>query len=170
LALRHQLHVLRRQRPGRLRLFTFDRLLWVLLYRLWPRCLEVMVYRVPKAFRGNAIEITDPKSALLDCLAQPAGYGSVFLDRNCRVALRTQSVQEGLAMRPRLARLISSFTARIPRDCHVPLLSCWRKARPLVSGDQIVSESERLRSSHPGSIGGATPRVGSGRQRRQPSR
>jgi hypothetical protein len=128
------------------------------------------VYRVPKAFRGNAIEITDPKSALLDCLAQPAGYGSVFLDRNCRVALRTQSVQEGLAMRPRLARLISSFTARIPRDCHVPLLSCWRKARPLVSGDQIVSESERLRSSHPGSIGGATPRVGSGRQRRQPSR
>ena len=43
LALRHQLHVLRRQRPGRLRLFTFDRLLWVLLYRLWPRCLEVMV-------------------------------------------------------------------------------------------------------------------------------
>jgi hypothetical protein len=30
LALRHQLHVLRRQRPGRPRLFTIDRLLWVL--------------------------------------------------------------------------------------------------------------------------------------------
>ena len=29
LALRHQLHVLRRQRPGRLRLFALDRLLWV---------------------------------------------------------------------------------------------------------------------------------------------
>ena len=29
LALRHQLHVLRRQRPGRPRLFTLDRLLWV---------------------------------------------------------------------------------------------------------------------------------------------
>jgi hypothetical protein len=29
LALRHQLHVLRRQRPGRPRLFTIDRLLWV---------------------------------------------------------------------------------------------------------------------------------------------
>ncbi len=43
LALRHQLHVLRRQRPGRLRLFTFDRLLWVLLYRLWSRCLEAIV-------------------------------------------------------------------------------------------------------------------------------
>jgi transposase InsO family protein len=47
LALRHQLHVLRRQRPGRLRLFTFDRLLWVWLYRLWPRCLEVMVLVKP---------------------------------------------------------------------------------------------------------------------------
>src|SRR5271169_4037705 len=47
LALRHQLHVLRRQRPGRLWLFAFDRLLWVLLYRLWPRCLEVMVLVKP---------------------------------------------------------------------------------------------------------------------------
>jgi transposase InsO family protein len=47
LALRHQLHVLRRQRPGRLHLFTFERLLWVLLYRLWPRCLEMMVLVKP---------------------------------------------------------------------------------------------------------------------------
>jgi acetolactate synthase regulatory subunit len=38
LALRHQLHVLRRQRPGRPRLFTLDRVLWVWLYRLWPLC------------------------------------------------------------------------------------------------------------------------------------
>ncbi len=43
LAPRHQLHVLCRQRPGRLRLFAIDRLLWVLLYRLWPRCLEAML-------------------------------------------------------------------------------------------------------------------------------
>jgi hypothetical protein len=47
LALRHQLHVLRRQRPGRLRLFAIDRLLWVLIYRLWPRCLEAMVLVKP---------------------------------------------------------------------------------------------------------------------------
>jgi hypothetical protein len=47
LALRHQLHVLRRQQPGRLRLFAIDRLLWALLYRLWPRCLEVMVLVKP---------------------------------------------------------------------------------------------------------------------------
>src|SRR5713226_4512090 len=47
LALRHQLHVLRRQRPGRPRLFAIDRLLWVWLYRVWPRCLEVMVLVKP---------------------------------------------------------------------------------------------------------------------------
>ncbi len=46
----------------------------------------------------------------------------------------------------------------------MPLLSCWRKARPLASEDQIVSESEPLRSSHPGSIGSATPRAGSERR------
>ena len=47
LALRHQLHVLRRQRPGRPRLITIDRLLWVWLYRLWPRCLDTMVLVKP---------------------------------------------------------------------------------------------------------------------------
>src|SRR6202158_819890 len=47
LALRHHLHVLRRQLPGRPRLFVIDRLLWVWLYRLWPRCLEVMVLVKP---------------------------------------------------------------------------------------------------------------------------
>src|SRR5216683_1481289 len=47
LALRHQLHVLRRQRPGRPRLFSTDRLLWVWLYRIWPRCLDAMVLVKP---------------------------------------------------------------------------------------------------------------------------
>jgi putative transposase len=47
LALRHQLHVLRRQRPGRLRLITIDRVLWVWLYRLWPRSLDTMVLVKP---------------------------------------------------------------------------------------------------------------------------
>src|SRR6202011_2570026 len=36
-----------RQRPGRPRLFTIDRLLWVWLYRLWPRCLDTMVLVKP---------------------------------------------------------------------------------------------------------------------------
>jgi putative transposase len=47
LALRHQLRVLRRQRPGRPRLFTIDRLLWVWLYRIWPRCLPTMLLVKP---------------------------------------------------------------------------------------------------------------------------
>ena len=47
LALRHRLQVLRRQRPGRPRLFPLDRLLWVWLYRLWPRCLDTMVLVKP---------------------------------------------------------------------------------------------------------------------------
>jgi putative transposase len=47
LALRHQLRVLRRQRPGRPRLFAIDRLLWVWLYHLWPRCLDTMVLVKP---------------------------------------------------------------------------------------------------------------------------
>jgi putative transposase len=47
LALRHQLHLLRRQRPGGPRLFAIDRLLWVWLYRLWPRCLDALVLVKP---------------------------------------------------------------------------------------------------------------------------
>ena len=47
LALRHQLHALccRGCRP---RPFATDRLLWVLLYRLWPRRLEVMILVNPQ--------------------------------------------------------------------------------------------------------------------------
>ena len=43
IALRHQLTVLRRQRPNRPWLGSLDRLLWVCLYRLWPHCLDVLV-------------------------------------------------------------------------------------------------------------------------------
>ena len=45
--LRHQLNVLRRQQPGRPRLTSFDRLLWVWLYRLWPRRLNSIVLVKP---------------------------------------------------------------------------------------------------------------------------
>src|SRR4029077_12851986 len=41
-ALRHQVTVLRRQRPGRPRLFSTDRLLWTWLYRIWPQVLNTM--------------------------------------------------------------------------------------------------------------------------------
>src|SRR5918911_5331090 len=46
-ALRHQLMVLRRQRPGRPRLCSTDRLLWTWLYRLGPRCIGAMVLVKP---------------------------------------------------------------------------------------------------------------------------
>src|SRR5258707_4029052 len=46
-ALRHQVIVLRRQRPGRPRLFSTDRLLWVWLYRIWPQVLNTVVLVKP---------------------------------------------------------------------------------------------------------------------------
>src|SRR5450432_4946034 len=46
-ALRHQVTVLRRQRPGRPRLFSTDRLLGVWLYRIWPEVLNAMVLVKP---------------------------------------------------------------------------------------------------------------------------
>ena len=47
IALQHQLAVLRRQRPGRPQLSSLDRLLWVLLYRIWPRVIDAMVLVKP---------------------------------------------------------------------------------------------------------------------------
>src|ERR1035437_8711200 len=46
-ALRHQVTVLRRQRPGRARLFCADRLLWVWLYRILPQALNTMMLVKP---------------------------------------------------------------------------------------------------------------------------
>jgi putative transposase len=43
IALRHQVAVLNRQRRGPLRLYSVDRMLWVWLYRVCPRCLRTMV-------------------------------------------------------------------------------------------------------------------------------
>jgi hypothetical protein len=57
-ALRHQLIVLRRQRPRRLQLYSADRLLWVCLYRVWPRVLDALVLAKPatvvKSHRDSA--------------------------------------------------------------------------------------------------------------------
>jgi hypothetical protein len=47
IALRRQLAVLRRQRPGRPRLLTLDRLLWGWLYRIRARWLDAMVLVKP---------------------------------------------------------------------------------------------------------------------------
>src|ERR1700730_3427600 len=47
ISLRHQVTVLRRQRPGRLQLSSLDRLLWVWLYRIWPQIIDAMVLVKP---------------------------------------------------------------------------------------------------------------------------
>ena len=47
IALQHQLAVLRRQRPGRPQLSSLDRLLWMLLYRIWPQIIDAMVLVKP---------------------------------------------------------------------------------------------------------------------------
>src|ERR1700721_630282 len=47
IALRHHLAVLRRQHPGRSQLFALDRLLGIWLYRVWPRCLNIMLLVKP---------------------------------------------------------------------------------------------------------------------------
>src|SRR5438445_12759804 len=46
-AIQHQFAVLRQQRPGRPQLSSLDRLLWVLLYRIWPQLIDAMVLVKP---------------------------------------------------------------------------------------------------------------------------
>ena len=48
LALRHQLLVVHRRRQFRPRLTLIDRLIWILLYRVWPRCLYALVIVRPE--------------------------------------------------------------------------------------------------------------------------
>ncbi len=48
IVLRHQLEVLRRNRPDRVRLTRLDRIFWLFLYRLWPRCLDAVVIVKPQ--------------------------------------------------------------------------------------------------------------------------
>jgi hypothetical protein len=53
IALRHQLAVLRRQRPGRPQLFALDRLLWVWLYRVWLVFLPAGIGLPPCRYPNN---------------------------------------------------------------------------------------------------------------------
>jgi putative transposase len=48
MALRHQLEILRRDQRTPVRLTRLDRALWVLFYRLWPRCLDAVVIVKPE--------------------------------------------------------------------------------------------------------------------------
>ena len=69
IALRHQVTVLRRQRPGRPHFSSLDRLLWVWLYRIWPQVIDAMVLVKPATVAqwhrnggGHAVR-DDPRSA-----------------------------------------------------------------------------------------------------------
>lgn len=66
-ALRHQVAVLHRHWPGRPRFWSIDRLLWVWLYRVWPRCLEVMVLVKP----ATVVQWHRPRLSALLALAVP---------------------------------------------------------------------------------------------------
>ena len=58
-ALRHQVTVLRRQRPGQLRLFSTDRVLWVWLYRVWPQAVAIVNLCLLKTPKGReSLEIS----------------------------------------------------------------------------------------------------------------
>jgi len=52
IGLRHQVIVLRRQHPRRLRLFLADRLFWVWLYRVRPQLLNTLVLVKPATVIG----------------------------------------------------------------------------------------------------------------------
>jgi putative transposase len=47
IVLQHQLAVLHRQRPRRSQFSPLDRVLWVLLYRIWPPVIDAMVLVKP---------------------------------------------------------------------------------------------------------------------------
>jgi transposase InsO family protein len=96
LALRQQLHVLRRQRPGRPRLLTIDRLLWVWLYQLWPHCLDTMVLVKP----ATVVQWHRQGFRLFSRWRSRSGRPSV--DREVRDLIRQMSVANPLWGAPRI--------------------------------------------------------------------
>ena len=121
LALRHQLHVLRRQRPDRPRLFAIDRLLWVLLYRLWPRCLEAMVLVKP----ATAIQWHRQGFRLFWRWRSRSGRPSV--DREIRDLIRQMSSANPLWGAPRIHGFPCS-ALKIP--CYIEKIPCSSKIIP----------------------------------------
>jgi len=96
LALRHQLHVLRRQWPGRPGLFAIDRLLWVWLYRIWPRCLDAMVLVKP----ATVVQWHRQGFRLFWSWRSKSGRPSV--DREIRALIRQMSSANRLWGAPRI--------------------------------------------------------------------
>src|SRR5271166_4030270 len=113
LALRHQLRVLRRQRSGRPRLFAIDRLLWVWLYRLWPRCLDAMVLVKP----ATVVQWHRQGFRLYWQWRSRSGRPSV--DREIRVLIRQMSSTNPLWGAPRIHGELLKLGIEITRACRM---------------------------------------------------
>ena len=98
LALRHQVAVLHRQRPGRAWLGPGDRLLWAWLYRAWPHCLR---YGTGQA--GNRDPVAPariPQILALALMITPRWAAGV--NREIRELVRQMSVANPLWGAPRI--------------------------------------------------------------------
>src|SRR5882762_696746 len=96
-ALRHQLTVLRRQRPGRPRLFSTDRLLWVWLYQLWPQVLDALVLVKPAT-----VVQWHRKGFRLYWRRRSRHLGRPRMSREIRDLIRTMSLANPLWGAPRI--------------------------------------------------------------------
>jgi hypothetical protein len=124
IALQHQLAVLRRQRPGRPQLSSFDRLLWVWLYRIWPQIIDAMV------------------------LVKPATVGQ-WHRKGVRFYWRWRSCRPG---RPKIGTEVRALIRRMSKDnplsprIHGELLKLDIRAGStgLESGDSLSALAERV--------------------------
>ena len=73
LALRHQVTVLRRSAPQRLRLRGWDRFLFVWLYRLWPSVLDSIII----SHERHAVGQVEPRYPMNHALTRSRVWGSV---------------------------------------------------------------------------------------------
>src|SRR6202158_4032580 len=97
IALRHQVTVLRRQRPGRPRLFSTDRLLWTWLYRIWPQVLNTMVLVKPAT-----VVQWHRKGFRLYWRRRSRHLGRPRMDREIRDLIRKMSLANPLWGAPRI--------------------------------------------------------------------
>ena len=135
-ALRHQVTVPRRQRPGRPQLSSLDRLLWVWLYRVWPQVIDAMILVKPatvvqwhrKGFTQDWLSCqmteaspwdTAPRYLLRD---RDKSYGPAFRHRARAMGItEVITAARSLWQNPYVERLIGS----IRRECldHVIVLN-----------------------------------------------
>lgn len=131
IALRHQLEVLQRRHPARIQLTYADRVLWLWLYRLWPRCLDTLVIVKPETvvrWHRKGFQL------FWAWKSRPRGRGRPPVPKNIRALIRRMSQENPLWGAPRihgeLLKLgirisqasVSKFMVRHPR----PPSQTWR--------------------------------------------